>query len=371
MRKKRKPEEHGFNVWRSYSDMMAGVLLLFVLIMCVTLFQAQKSYQDSLKERDEKIALQEKYTEELLEKQNALDEQAGTLKSQDEQIKSKDKQIKSQDEELSSLAEKLAKQQETLEAQQKKLKEQQKKLKEQQKKLASQKKKLSSQQNTLKEQQSALDEKTELLEEQQEKIDKIIGVKAEVVEALQKEFEKKNLNVDIDPQTGALTLNANVMFDYDQAELTDSGKMTLSMVLPTYCKVLLDDSYKKYLGEIIIDGYTDTDGDYSYNLELSQKRSLAVAQYLLDIKSDFLKDSQVQELKDCLTVNGHSMSDPVLDADGNVDKDASRRVEVKFRLKDEEMIQELNKIMQGDSAESDSTAQKKEKNQKENQDNKQ
>ena len=327
MRKKRKPEEHGFNVWRSYSDMMAGVLLLFVLIMCVTLFQAQKSYQDSLKERDEKITLQEKYTEELLEKQNALDEQAGTLKSQDEQIKSKDKQIKSQDEELSSLAEKLAKQQETLEAQQKKL--------------ASQKKKLSSQQDTLKEQQSALDEKTELLEEQQEKIDKIIG------EALQKEFEKKNLNVDIDPQTGALTLNANVMFDYDQAELTDSGKMTLSMVLPTYCKVLLDDSYKKYLGEIIIDGYTDTDGDYSYNLELSQKRSLAVAQYLLDIKSDFL------------------------DADGNVDKDASRRVEVKFRLKDEEMIQELNKIMQGDSAESDSTAQKKEKNQKENQDNKQ
>ena len=350
MRKKRKPEEHGFNVWRSYSDMMAGVLLLFVLIMCVTLFQAQKSYQDSLKERDEKIALQEKYTEELLEKQNVLDEQAGTLKSQDEQIKSKDKQIKSQDEELSSLAEKLE---------------------EQQKKLSSQKKKLSSQQDTLKEQQSALDEKTELLEEQQEKIDKIIGVKAEVVEALQKEFEKKNLNVDIDPQTGALTLNANVMFDYDQAELTDSGKMTLSMVLPTYCKVLLDDSYKKYLGEIIIDGYTDTDGDYSYNLELSQKRSLAVAQYLLDIKSDFLKDSQVQELKDCLTVNGHSMSDPVLDAEGNVDKDASRRVEVKFRLKDEEMIQELNKIMQGDSAESDSTAQKKEKNQKENQDNKQ
>ena len=196
-------------------------------------------------------------------------------------------------------------------------------------------------------------------------------MKAEVVEALQKEFEKKNLNVDIDPQTGALTLNANVMFDYDQAELTDSGKMTLSMVLPTYCKVLLDDSYKKYLGEIIIDGYTDTDGDYSYNLELSQKRSLAVAQYLLDIKSDFLKDSQVQELKDCLTVNGHSMSDPVLDAEGNVDKDASRRVEVKFRLKDEEMIQELNKIMQGDSAESDSTAQKKEKNQEENQDNKQ
>ena len=35
-----------------------------------------------------------------------------------------------------------------------------------------------------------LDEKTELLATQQQKIDKIIGVKAEVVEALQKEFAK-------------------------------------------------------------------------------------------------------------------------------------------------------------------------------------
>ena len=77
----------------------------------------------------------------------------------------------------------------------------------------------------------------------------------------------------------------------------------------------------------------------------------------LFIKDAFLKDAQVQELQDCLTVNGHSMSDPVLDADGKVDKDASRRVEVKFRLKDEEMIQELNKIMQGDASSSvDKTA---------------
>jgi chemotaxis protein MotB len=43
------------------------------------------------------------------------------------------------------------------------------------------------------------------------------------------------------------------------------------------------------------------------------------------------------------------MSNPVLDAQGNVDKDASRRVEVKFRLKDDEMIQELNRIMSSEA----------------------
>ena len=317
MRKKRKPEEHGFNVWRSYSDMMAGVLLLFVLIMCVTLFQAQKSYNESIQERDDKIALQEEYTQQLLDKQTALDEKEGTIQNQDEQLKSQDEQLKTQQE----------------------------KLDEQQQQLTALAAKLKEQEATLKSQQSALDTKTAQLKSQQEQIDQIIGVKAEVIEALKNEFSKNNINVDIDAQTGALTLEASVMFDYDQAELTDAGKQALEQILPIYCKVLLQDDYMKYLAEIIIDGYTDTDGDYSYNLQLSQQRSLAVAQYLLDIQGNFLDSTQSANLQNYLTVNGHSMANPVLDADGNVDKDASRRVEIKFRLKDEEMIDELNQIM--------------------------
>ena len=312
MRRKKKSENNGFNVWRSYSDMMAGVLLLFVLIMCVTLFQAQKSYNESLQERDEKIALQEEYTQELLNKQNALDEKDETLQSQDAQLKTQDEKLAEQEKQLAALAAKLKEQESTLNAQ-----------------------------------QSALDEKTAQLKDQQAQIDQIIGVKADVIEALKNEFSKNNINVDIDAQTGALTLEASVMFDYDQAELTDAGKQALEQILPIYCKVLLQDDYMKYLAEIIIDGYTDTDGDYSYNLQLSQQRSLAVAQYLLDIQGNFLDVSQSENLEKYLTVNGHSMANPVLDADGNVDKDASRRVEVKFRLKDEEMINELNQLLSG------------------------
>ena len=317
MRKKKRSDESGFNVWRSYSDMMAGVLLLFVLIMCVTLFQAQKSYNESIQERDDKIALQEEYTQQLLDKQTALDEKEGTIQNQDEQLKSQDEQLKTQQE----------------------------KLDEQQQQLTALAAKLKEQEATLKSQQSALDTKTAQLKSQQEQIDQIIGVKAEVIEALKNEFSKNNINVDIDAQTGALTLEASVMFDYDQAELTDAGKQALEQILPIYCKVLLQDDYMKYLAEIIIDGYTDTDGDYSYNLQLSQQRSLAVAQYLLDIQGNFLDSTQSANLQNYLTVNGHSMANPVLDADGNVDKDASRRVEIKFRLKDEEMIDELNQIM--------------------------
>ena len=318
MRRKKKSENNGFNVWRSYSDMMAGVLLLFVLIMCVTLFQAQKSYNESLQERDEKIALQEEYTQELLDKQNALDKKDETLQNQDAQLKTQDEKLAEQEQQLAALAAKLKEQESTLNAQ-----------------------------------QSALDEKTAQLKDQQAQIDQIIGVKADVIEALKNEFSKNNINVDIDAQTGALTLEASVMFDYDQAELTDAGKQALEQILPIYCKVLLQDDYMKYLAEIIIDGYTDTYGDYSYNLQLSQQRSLAVAQYLLDIQGNFLDATQSQNLEKYLTVNGHSMANPVLDANGNVDKDASRRVEVKFRLKDEEMIDELNQLL---SSNDDTTA---------------
>ncbi len=324
MRRKKKSEDSGFNVWRSYSDMMAGVLLLFILIMCVTLFQAQKSYNESLQERDEKIALQEEYNQELLDKQNALDEKDGTIQSQDEQLKSQSEQLATQ---------------------QAKLKEQEQKLSDQQDQLTALAAKLKKQKKTLNKQQAALDEKTALLKDQQEQIDQIIGVKADVIEALKKEFSKNNIDVNIDAQTGALTLQSNVLFNYDESDLSDAGKTALEQILPIYCKVLLQDDYKDYLAEIIIDGYTDTDGDYSYNLQLSQQRSLAVAQYLLDIQGNFLSSDQSGDLQQFLTVNGHSMANPVLDADGNVDKDASRRVEIKFRLKDDEMIDELNQIM--------------------------
>ena len=324
MQKRRKSDGEAFNVWRSYSDMMAGVLLLFVLLMCVTLFQAQVSYDESIKERDEKIALQEEYTAELLSKQMALDEQSEQLKVQDEQIRDQAEELTKQQVLLAELANQLKEKEEQLNAQA----------------LV-----LSNQEEQLTLAQEDIDEKTRLLAVQQKRIDNIIGVKSEVVESLQKEFASQNVAVNIDSATGALTLDANIMFGVGESELTPEGEHTLYEVLPIYCKVLLSEEYIPYLGEIIIDGYTDDDGSDDYNLELSQQRSLAVAEYLLGISEDLLTAQENVDLMDYLTVNGHSMSNLVYYPNGTVNKDASRRVEVKFRLKDDEMIQELRTIM--------------------------
>ena len=315
MKRRRKKKGNGsFNVWRSYSDMMCGLLLLFVLIMCVTLFQAQKTYDDSIKERDERIAAQA----QVISQQTTLDEQQGQIEDKDQL---------------------LAAQKAKLDEQQAKLDEQQSKLDELAAALADKQITLDEQSTQLAAQQSALDEKNQQLLDQQTQIENIIGVKADVISALKEEFTAQNLNVDIDSKTGALML--------------EEGMALLDQVLPVYCQVLMKEEYKDYLAEIIIDGYTDTTGDYAYNLSLSQQRSLAVAQYLLSIEDDFLSSTQEEDLKQVLTVNGHSMSNPILDADGNVDMAASRRVEVKFRLKDDEMIDELNKIMSGTTDETE------------------
>ena len=303
MRKRREKENSGFNVWRSYSDMMAGILLLFVLIMCVSLFQAQVNYEASIKERDEKLYLQDEYTKKIMSQEDQMANQQDQLASQKDQLASQDELLAAQKAQLDALA------------------------------------------AQLESQQSALDEKTTQLADQQARIDKIIGVKADVIEALKQEFANNNISVEIDETNGSLVMDSSVLFDYDETELTPEGQEVLGNVLPIYCSVLMQEEYFPYLAEIIIDGYTDSSGGYEYNLELSQRRSLAVAEYLLSICQSFLDADDQQSLKEKLTVNGHSSSNLVLDENGNEDADASRRVEVKFRLKDEEMIEELRSIL--------------------------
>ena len=52
------------------------------------------------------------------------------------------------------------------------------------------------------------------------------------------------------------------------------------------------------------------------------------------------------DLRKIITANGKSWSDPVYVSDSsNVDKNASRRVEIKFRLKDDEMVKEMAEIL--------------------------
>ena len=323
------------NVWRSYSDMMSGLLLLFVLIMAVCLMQAQKNYT-------EKLAEQAK----LLKSQTELEQTQNQVSEQKEQLAQQESELEQQQSTLAEQAASLAQLQAILEAQQASLAQKESEVEAQNTLLIQQESELEQSRTQLEQSQYQLDRANELMEQQQTRIDQIIGVKADLIEALNEEFAKNEINVLIDTDTGAIVLDSSVLFEFSESNLVEEGEMVLDEVLPVYCKVLLSKEYFDYVAEIIIDGYTDSVGAYSDNLELSQARANAVAQYLLSNMDDFLSAKKQRQLMDKLTANGKSSSNLVLDENGQEDAAASRRVEIKFRLKDEEMLTELQKIIE-------------------------
>ncbi|MBQ3791387.1 MAG: hypothetical protein II800_10660, partial [Lachnospiraceae bacterium] len=76
-----------------------------------------------------------------------------------------------------------------------------------------------------------------------------------------------------------------------------------------------------------------------------QKRAYSVASYCLDDKSKVLSPEELESLRAVTSTSGRSYSNPVLDEHGEIDAEASRRVEILFRLKDEEMIREMIEIL--------------------------
>lgn len=341
-------DEGSHNIWRSYSDMMSGLLLLFVLIMAVCLMQAQKNYNDRLAEQASRLQTQDELDrtqEELSQRESEVEAQSLTLTDLQTALESQALALSTKESELNAAQLTLSDAQNTLTDAQNQLAEQQALVADQQSLLAQQESELALRDAALVTSQQKLDEQTQLMSEQQQKIDQIIGVKAALIESLNQEFAANQINVNIDSQTGAIVLDSNVLFALREWELTEEGEHILYQVLPVYCQVLLSEQYADYVAEIIIDGYTDSQGDYLSNLQLSQNRALAVAAYLLMISDSFMDESSQQALQEKLTANGRSESNLVLDENGNENRDASRRVEVKFRLKDDEMIQELSEIL--------------------------
>ncbi len=328
-RKHRKPTEfQETSFWQSYSDMMAGVLLMFILIICGTLFvlmQVKNSYDASeleLREREEEL-------------EQAIVENLGYLDLTEAQNLLLDEQRS-----------KLEQQQAELDAAQALLDAQKAQLEEQKAQLAASQTLLSLQEDELEEKEIQISLQKEALQTQQLQLEEIIGVKKELIADLRDAFADSDLSISVDEQTGAITLDSSILFGYDSARLTNTGASTLADFLPEYFSVVLSDDYIGYVSEIIIEGHTDTVGGYEYNLALSQERAEAVAAYCLGDGQSLFSDAMLSRIRSLVSVAGRSWSSPIYDDYGNVDAEASRRVEIKFRLSDEEMINELLGVLE-------------------------
>ena len=181
------------------------------------------------------------------------------------------------------------------------------------------------------------------LEATRNELQDIVGIRTDIIGELQRRFNNSTMSVD--PQTGSITFSSDVLFAFGSANLTGESQASLREVIPMYLGVLLQEDYRPYIAEIIIEGHTDTKGTYESNMNLSYNRANAVANFCMDGENG-LSEQEIAQLKRLLTVNGRSYSSPVyVEGTDEVNMDASRRVEIKFRLKEDEMISKISSIL--------------------------
>lgn len=303
-------EEHSF--WQSYSDMMAALLLIFILLIAITLSIYKQKTTDLDNTRHELNIAQD----ELDAARYELEEAMANLANSRLEIELSNQELAQSLAELEEAYNQAALTQEALN-------------------------------NAYLEIENGRQE----LEATRTELEDIVGIRTDIIGALQDTFQ--NSSMEVDAQTGSITFSSDVLFRYNSATLTNASKETLKEVIPKYLEVLLQDKFRDSIAEIIIEGHTDTDGTYLHNLRLSFDRANAVATFCLDPQNG-LGEIQITQFQKLLTVNGRSFSSPIYIKNvfgistGEIDAQASRRVEIKFRLKEDEMIDRISEVLKKD-----------------------
>ncbi len=175
------------------------------------------------------------------------------------------------------------------------------------------------------------------------KIKNLTGIRLNVITKLR---EKLGNSIHIDDKSGAIKFSSNILFDQNSSVLKEEAKKELSTVLKEYLNILLNDQeMRKNIESIVIEGHTNSDGTYLRNIQLSQERALSVMQFLYDSN---IIDKKL--LSQYVNSSGKSTSDLIF-KNGVEDKDASRRIEIKFTIKNEEAMREIQNYLDAKAAE--------------------
>ena len=308
LRKKDNSSQH----WLTISDLMSGLMIIFIFIAISFM---RSTYLE--KEKVKKIEIQ---YEELILKDKSLDEAIRELN----EIKEKNDILQL---EKDKLTEKLAQ---------------------------------------LDNFNAVLDEKEKISQE----LTQIKGIaeayqnnQLAIYEALKKAFpddelSEDKLNAEIDKETLTFIFkSSDSLFDNASANLKEKYKQALTVFFPKYIQAVLP--YKDSISEIRIEGHTSSEWNvfpkeiknkdidvkdlYGYfgNMNLSQDRTNSVLNYVLNDLRTEIPNEYRKWLRDHTAAVGLSSSKPILDENGNEDKNKSRRVTFRIITNADSKIQQI------------------------------
>lgn len=137
-------------------------------------------------------------------------------------------------------------------------------------------------------------------------------------------------NVRVDETTYRIDLGEVVRFDSGDASIKPDAAKFLRSYIPILLNAQETEAGRKWMRRVVVEGFTDSDGTYLYNLRLSLERSRSVVCTLFASPSEGerpLSSHQLRQIQDLFLVGGYSFNSSVID-----DKAAARVVELKIEF---------------------------------------
>lgn len=164
---------------------------------------------------------------------------------------------------------------------------------------------------------------------------------------LREHFQRFDLSLDADPAdpnvVRIVVPDALLNFEFGKGTLSSVADHFLADAMPTYA-ALLCGAMRDRIDSLVIEGHTDDRGSDIYNLKLSQERSLNVMVKGLEV----IKDSAPWAYRcfhEKTSASGRGRQDLVVDQSRVLDRDKSRRVVFKIRLRSADRLGEMNQAM--------------------------
>lgn len=162
-------------------------------------------------------------------------------------------------------------------------------------------------------------------------LDAIVEKKENLMDDLAKAFNDAGITVSVDQTSGEMAMDSSILFGGDSAVLSAEGKAFLNKFINAYTSIVYNDKYNGFVAKTMVEGHTAplANSTYESGLPLSQERAANVKAYCLSAENG-ISAEYITALSTTLEDIGYSNSRPIKDADGNVNKAASRRVSFRF-----------------------------------------
>jgi outer membrane protein OmpA-like peptidoglycan-associated protein len=138
--------------------------------------------------------------------------------------------------------------------------------------------------------------------------------------------DPKSSGVGVDQQNFRIDLGKEVRFESGSFAISAPAGQFLRRYIPVLLRAKDTEEGKRWMRSVVVEGFTDEDGTYLYNLQLSLDRSRSVVCSLFENSAgqDRLTEEQLFKIQELFLVGGYSFNSI------KTDKAESRRVE--FRV---------------------------------------